>query len=159
MALHWELPCQTVHADVGQTAHAVGCQTQSLSGWADSLLLCSSLSDLIFKEGDDVSPTFHIYINYCISIWESRVNVYSWRRGELPFVVYTLAGCLQGRYAGARYRLIGTQQMLGIQVEGCVGQLRGWGVNQLLLSLNNYAHFNFITELSMMITIMQGSKQ
>jgi hypothetical protein len=40
-----------------------------------------------------------------------------------------------------------------------VGQLRGGGVNQLSLSLNNYAHFKFITKLSMMITIMQGSKQ
>jgi hypothetical protein len=39
-----------------------------------------------------------------------------------------------------------------------VGQLRG-GVNQLLLCLNNYAYFKFITELSMKITIMQGGKQ
>jgi hypothetical protein len=46
---------------------------------------------------------------------------------------------------------------MGAFVGGVVGQLRG-GVNQLLPSLNNYAHFKFITKLSMMITIMQGSK-
>jgi hypothetical protein len=36
---------------------------------------------------------------------------------------------------------------------------RGGGVNQLLLCLNNYAHFKLFTEHSMTITIMQGSKQ
>jgi hypothetical protein len=39
-----------------------------------------------------------------------------------------------------------------------VGQLRG-GVNQLLLCLNNYSHFELFIEHSMMITIKQGSKQ
>jgi hypothetical protein len=39
-----------------------------------------------------------------------------------------------------------------------VGQLRG-GVNQLLLCLNNNAHFKLFTENLMMITIIQGSKQ
>jgi hypothetical protein len=50
--------------------------------------------------------------------------------------------------------------MVPLKVIG-VEQLRrgGGGVNQLLQSLNNYAHFKFITKLSMMITIMQGSKQ
>ena len=54
---------QATHVDVGQTAHAVVCQTQSLSGWADSLPLRMLLSNLLFKEGDDVSPTFLICIN------------------------------------------------------------------------------------------------
>jgi hypothetical protein len=51
-----EFPCQAVHADVGQTAHAVVCQMQSLSGWTDSHLCALSLSDLLFMEGDDVQP-------------------------------------------------------------------------------------------------------
>jgi hypothetical protein len=33
------------------------------------------------------------------------------------------------------------------------------GVNQLLLCLNNYANLKLIIEHSMIITIMQGSKQ
>jgi hypothetical protein len=41
---------------------------------------------------------------------------------------------------------------------GFVGQLRG-GVNQLSLSLNNYASFKIFIRHSMMITIMQGNKQ
>jgi hypothetical protein len=51
-----EFPCQAVHADDGQTAHAVGCQTQSLSGWTDSLPLRLSLSGFLFMEGDDAQP-------------------------------------------------------------------------------------------------------
>jgi hypothetical protein len=40
-----------------------------------------------------------------------------------------------------------------------VGKLRGGGVNQFLLCLKNYAHFKLFIENSMMIKIMQGSKQ
>jgi hypothetical protein len=34
----------------------------------------------------------------------------------------------------------------------------GGGVNQLLPCLNNYAYLKLITDLSMIITVMQGSK-
>jgi len=51
-----KLLCQVVHENAGQTAHTIICQTRSLSGWTASLLLCLSLPDLLFIEGDDVHP-------------------------------------------------------------------------------------------------------
>jgi hypothetical protein len=63
-----ELLCQAMQVDVGQTAHAVFCHMRSLSERTDSLPLCSSLSGLLFREGDDVSPTFHIYVYFFLGI-------------------------------------------------------------------------------------------
>jgi hypothetical protein len=40
-----------------------------------------------------------------------------------------------------------------------VGQLRGGGVNQLLLGLNNYDYLKLFTQNLMTVTIMQGCKQ
>jgi len=57
-----ELPCQDVHAYVGQTAHAIVCWTQSLSKRTDSLPMCLSFPGFLFMEGDDIQPPSTISI-------------------------------------------------------------------------------------------------
>jgi hypothetical protein len=55
-----------------------------------------SLSGLLFKEGDDVSPTFSIYINCCIGIGEAQVNSAPKQCGSLPLVVAASLDCYEG---------------------------------------------------------------
>jgi hypothetical protein len=46
-----------------------------------------------------------------------------------------------------------------MELYGLCWETKRGGVNQLLLCLKNYSHLKLITEHSMIITIMQGSKQ
>jgi hypothetical protein len=55
-----------------------------------------SLSGLLFKGGDDVSPTFLICINFYLGIREAQVNSAPGQRGDLPLVVAASLDCYEG---------------------------------------------------------------
>ena len=78
-----ELLYQEAHADVGQTAHAVVCQTKSLSGWTDSLPLCLVLSQPSIY-GRRWCLTTTNYLNNCFSR-NGLVNYASAGCGSLAF--------------------------------------------------------------------------
>ena len=54
-----------------------------------------SLSGIIFKGGDDVSPTFLICINFYLGIGEAQVKSSPEQRGDLPLVVATSLDCYE----------------------------------------------------------------
>jgi hypothetical protein len=60
------------------------------------------LSNLLFKGRDNVSPTFLIYINFCIRIGEAQVNSASKKCGGIILVVYCFIGLLQGDLVDGR---------------------------------------------------------